>query len=223
MSDILLDEKITASQKVIIAKTYVSNGEVKIEYGDIINYHYKFASKTKNYINSTKLSLSIIGKKNAIVYEHFSGPLNAKKAQNTFKRIEYVYNKLRKTLIKKFVEFGLEQINSKNKFHVSNVKFTQNGLVFRPRTSFFLKTIEIPYESAKIESEYREWGGGMKFSGKNSLFILKDLSKGISHRYSNNFRYQPDLTEIEKASTLLEYIKENKTFEKTVANTVYKT
>ena len=212
MSKIILNEKVTPSDKVLITDTSVSNEKRIINFNEIIDFTFEHNMKTRNFVTYGDMRFRIIGEKNSITYEYNSGPLNAKRAKNIFERIEYVYSMLKENLFKGFIKNAIKNINNFGFYNVSNLSFKKDGIYFRPRVFFFLKKIHISYINAEIIGDYREWGGGMKFSGKNHLFLIKDLSNNTIHKYSHNFRFQPNINEINKAQQLLEYINEKKVF-----------
>ncbi len=107
-----------------------------------------------------------------------------------------------------FIRNTVAKIKIDGDVKISKIHFLKNGVKMKPRTSFWTKEIDIPYDSVLLLIDKYKMGL-VGEAGTAPYLTLVDTRSEKEFRYSNNATYQPPYGDMLKAKILLNYIKEN--------------
>jgi len=105
-----------------------------------------------------------------------------------------------------FVQFNYQKIQNNAQVKVWKLRFDKQGISMRPRTSFWLSKIVIPYDQATISSP-RQSIGLFGSRGNCNGFYLHNKLTGTKHRYSSSPDFTPQASDLIKIEALLNKMK----------------
>lgn len=198
-------------------KYYVGNGILKIgneaiplsEFTD-----YDLSNEVHNFYGGMNLSLYAKNRANNLTFS-VSGVEWAFTSKNTNNRRDYykeqliaLLNALYPYLMTNFIKDKIDKIREGKRPKVARIRFLEDGVFMRPRTSYWLMSVFVEYEYAQIITK-RE-GIGL-FGGKGHAYpmYLINHKTNEKHKYSYSPSSIPTSGEVQKAQNLLNYIQKN--------------
>jgi hypothetical protein len=137
-----------------------------------------------------------------------------RRSKDDIEKIEKVFKKVAPLIIDFYAKHMVDMIRKKGQIKIWKITFLRDRLMFKPRKSFWTKTVEIPYGHVELDCRYS--GVGLfGHTGKSHFFGIIDTRSKQRIKYSTNASFQPLQGDIFKLEAVIDLL--NKEHQKPMA------
>lgn len=213
MAEVLIDDFISG-KKVVLTDESITYGETGAYFKDVIDFDYANSISNINGYEIGGLDLTIKTRRgkfriSAGVRSRIFG--SKEKMLENLRKAEKLVELMMEDLLRGFIIQAIERIKRQGEMKVCKMKFTQNGIHFTPRVTYWTNNIHVYYDDAEILSPIGKFGL-LASGGRSPVLVLYDSSSDKEYKYSTQLNHQPPPGELIKAQALLQYIQENNIF-----------